>query len=100
MGSTPLISVVVPARNAEATLAQTLESLLAQTIQDWEAFVVNDGSTDGTAAVIEAYVARDRRFSAIAGPGKGVANARNLGISAARGKWLHFLDSDDWSEPV
>jgi peptidoglycan/xylan/chitin deacetylase (PgdA/CDA1 family)/SAM-dependent methyltransferase/GT2 family glycosyltransferase len=95
----PLISIVIPARNAAATLAETLDSVLAQTEQDWETIVVDDGSTDTTAAIIASYAARDRRFSGVTGPGKGVGNARNLGIAAARGKYLHFLDADDWNDP-
>jgi peptidoglycan/xylan/chitin deacetylase (PgdA/CDA1 family)/SAM-dependent methyltransferase len=99
MESLPLISIVIPARNAAATLAQTLDSVLAQTEGDWEAIVVDDGSTDETAAIIAAYAARDPRFSGLTGPGMGVGNARNLGIAAARGKYLHFLDADDWNDP-
>jgi hypothetical protein len=94
-----LISVVIPARNAEATLAETLDSVLRQSLGDWEAIIVNDGSTDGTAAIIDSYVARDSRFSVLAGPAQGVCAARNLGIKAARGRWLHFLDADDWNDP-
>jgi peptidoglycan/xylan/chitin deacetylase (PgdA/CDA1 family)/GT2 family glycosyltransferase/SAM-dependent methyltransferase len=97
--NTPLISIVIPARNAAATLAQTLDSVLAQSVSDWEAVIVNDGSTDGTAQVIAAYAARDPRFKGLDGPGQGVGNARNLGIAAARGKYLHFLDADDWNDP-
>jgi len=100
MDQAPLISVVTPARNAEATLAQTLDSLLAQSLGDWECIIVNDGSTDATAAIIEAYRARDSRFRAVLGAGQGVCAARNLGIAAARGKWLHFLDADDWNDPA
>jgi peptidoglycan/xylan/chitin deacetylase (PgdA/CDA1 family)/GT2 family glycosyltransferase len=99
MASLPLISIVIPARNAAATLAETLDSVLAQTIGDWEAIIVDDGSTDETAAITASYAARDPRFCGITGPGKGVGNARNLGIAAARGKYLHFLDADDWNDP-
>jgi glycosyltransferase involved in cell wall biosynthesis/peptidoglycan/xylan/chitin deacetylase (PgdA/CDA1 family) len=95
----PLISVVIPGHNAELTLRETLDSLLAQTEFRWEALIVNDGSIDGTAAIIDAYIARDARFAGVAGPGKGAAAARNAGLSAARGKWLHFLDADDWIDP-
>jgi peptidoglycan/xylan/chitin deacetylase (PgdA/CDA1 family)/GT2 family glycosyltransferase/2-polyprenyl-3-methyl-5-hydroxy-6-metoxy-1,4-benzoquinol methylase len=96
----PLISVIIPARNAATTLAQTLESLLSQTEQDWEALIIDDGSTDATAEIIAAYTARDDRFVAIQGEGKGVGQTRNLGIAAARGRWLHFLDADDWTDPT
>ena len=99
MDRPPLISIVIPARNAAATLAETLDSVLAQTERDWEAIIVDDGSTDATAAIIAAYVARDHRFVGITGPGAGVGNARNMGLAAARGKYLHFLDADDWNDP-
>lgn len=95
----PLISVVIPARNAAATLPQTLDSLRAQSVTDWEAFIIDDASTDDTRAIIAEYVRRDARFTALAGAGKGVARARNRGIEAARGRWLHFLDADDWTDP-
>jgi peptidoglycan/xylan/chitin deacetylase (PgdA/CDA1 family)/GT2 family glycosyltransferase/2-polyprenyl-3-methyl-5-hydroxy-6-metoxy-1,4-benzoquinol methylase len=99
MAGLPLISIVIPARNAAATLAETLDSVLAQSIGDWEAIIVDDGSTDETAAITASYAARDPRFSGVTGPGRGVGNARNLGIAAARGKYLHFLDADDWNDP-
>ncbi len=99
MANAPLISVVIPARNAAATLAETLTSLLRQSETDWEAFIIDDRSTDATAEIIAEYTARDPRFSAIMGEGKGVARARNLGIARARGRWLHFLDADDWTDP-
>jgi glycosyltransferase involved in cell wall biosynthesis len=100
MDQAPLISVVTPARDAAATLAQTLDSLLAQSLGDWECIIVNDGSTDATAAIIDAYRARDSRFRTVLGAGQGVCAARNLGIAVARGKWLHFLDADDWNDPA
>jgi peptidoglycan/xylan/chitin deacetylase (PgdA/CDA1 family)/predicted TPR repeat methyltransferase len=95
----PLISAIIPARNAGATLAQTIDSLLAQSVTDWEAIIVDDGSSDDTAAIITRYAAGDARFVTMAGPGRGVAAARNVGIAAARGTWLHFLDADDWLTP-
>lgn len=95
----PLISAIIPARDAGATLVQTLESLRAQTETDWEAIIIDDGSTDATAAIIADYAARESRFITLTGPARGVAAARNAGIAAARGKWLHFLDADDWLTP-
>jgi peptidoglycan/xylan/chitin deacetylase (PgdA/CDA1 family) len=92
----PRTSVVVPARNAEATLVQTLDSLLAQRDTDWEALIIDDASTDGTAALIAEYVRRDARCHALRGPGDGASAARNIGLSRARGQRLLFLDSDDW----
>jgi len=94
-----LTSVVVAARNAEATLGAALDCLLTQSVCNWQAVIVDDGSTDSTRAIASSYAARDSRFSVIAGPGKGVSAARNLGLASATGKWLLFLDSDDWVAP-
>ncbi|WP_421997000.1 glycosyltransferase [Reyranella sp.] len=95
------LSVVVPARDAAATLAATLDSLLAQTRRDWQAIVVDDGSVDATPRIVEDYRSRDRRFCLVAsdGPAQGVSAARNRGIVAAGGRWLLFLDADDTIEP-
>ncbi len=91
-----LVSVIIPARNAEKTVARTLESLLAQTDPGWEALIVDDGSVDATPKIIAQYAARDTRFIALIAGGKGVSAARNLGISRASGDRILFLDSDDW----
>jgi peptidoglycan/xylan/chitin deacetylase (PgdA/CDA1 family) len=93
---TPSVSVVVPAHDAEATLPETLESLLRQTTSDWEAIVVDDGSTDGTAAVAADYQSRDPRIKLLHRPAGGVSAARNAGIEQAQAEWLLFLDADDW----
>jgi peptidoglycan/xylan/chitin deacetylase (PgdA/CDA1 family) len=91
------LSVVIPAHNAADTLGATLDSLLAQTRGDWQAIIVDDGSTDATRRIAETYVARDRRFSLLTNDGapEGVSAARNRGIAAASGRWLLFLDADD-----
>ncbi|MER9330835.1 trifunctional glycosyltransferase/class I SAM-dependent methyltransferase/polysaccharide deacetylase [Mesorhizobium sp. M0488] len=96
MADNPLVSIVVPARNAELTLAQALDCLLRQDIADWEAIVVDDDSEDGTAAIIADYVGRDARFRTVSSSAHSAAGARNKGISIARGRWLMFLDADDW----
>src|SRR5881394_2719004 len=96
MTANSLTSVVIPARDAKKTLRRTLESLLAQTRQRWEAFIVDDGSVDGTSTIIADYAARDPRFFALRSAGKGVSAARNLGISRVSSERILFLDSDDW----
>jgi peptidoglycan/xylan/chitin deacetylase (PgdA/CDA1 family)/2-polyprenyl-3-methyl-5-hydroxy-6-metoxy-1,4-benzoquinol methylase len=95
---TPLVSVVIPARNAESTLTEALDSLIAQSFKRWEAVIIDDGSADRTAAIIDSYTSRDSRFSGLQGAGQGVSAARNLGLAAARGRWVLFLDADDWIE--
>jgi peptidoglycan/xylan/chitin deacetylase (PgdA/CDA1 family)/protein-L-isoaspartate O-methyltransferase len=95
----PLVSVVVPAYNRRETLATSLDSLQAQTHGTWEAIVVDDGSTDGTAELAEAYAARDARIRVHRQANGGVSHARNAGLALARGPWLFFLDADDWILP-
>ena len=94
------VSVVIPAYNAAATLADTLESLLAQTFREWEAIVVDDGSTDDTAPVVAGFAQRDVRIRSVSGPHQGVSAARNTGIASARHDWLFFLDADDRIDPI
>ncbi|WP_245429080.1 trifunctional glycosyltransferase/class I SAM-dependent methyltransferase/polysaccharide deacetylase [Mesorhizobium sp. WSM3860] len=92
----PLVSIVVPAHNAEATLARALDCLLDQETADWEAIIVDDASTDRTPAIIAGYVEHDARFRTLSSCAYSAAGARNSGISIARGQWLMFLDADDW----
>lgn len=94
------VSVIVPAYNAADTLAKTLDSVLAQTVPDWEVLVVDDGSTDGTVEVAERYAARDRRIRVVTGLHAGVSAARNEGLRLAAQPWVLFLDADDWIVPA
>jgi glycosyltransferase involved in cell wall biosynthesis len=91
----PLVSIVTPAHNAANTLDATLESVLAQTRRDWEAIVVDDGSSDETPGIIERWRARDDRFRALRQVQRGVSDARNKGAAVALAPWLLFLDADD-----
>ena len=93
------ISVVVPAYNNETWLPRCLESLLAQTHANMEILVVNDGSKDGTGAVIDGYAAKYDRIKAIHQENKGVTAARLTGMAASTGDWIGFVDSDDTVEP-
>jgi glycosyltransferase involved in cell wall biosynthesis len=95
----PLVSVIIPAYNAEATIAETLESAIAQSESDTEIIIVNDGSTDGTAEIIRQYAERDQRIVSIAQPRAGVASARNAAIAVARGEYIAPLDADDLWHP-
>ncbi|PBB88279.1 glycosyltransferase [Mesorhizobium sp. WSM3876] len=99
MAHNPLVSIVVPAHNAEATLARALDCLLDQELVDWEAIIVDDASTDRTAKIIAGYLERDARFRTLSSCAHGAAGARNTGISTARGQWLMFLDAHDWVDP-
>src|SRR5690349_24440198 len=89
------VSVVMPAFNAEATIASAVASVRRQTRGDWELVVVDDGSADRTAALAEMAAALDRRIRVIRQRNQGVSAARNAGIEAATGRYLAFLDADD-----
>lgn len=95
----PKISVIVPVYNTARYLARCLDSIAAQTFADWECICVDDGSTDESGAMLDAYARRDARFRVIHQENGGVSRARNAGLDAARGEWIGFVDSDDWVEP-
>ena len=98
----PLVSVIIPAYNARRFLRQCMDSIIAQTLTDIEVICVDDGSTDGTAKIMDEYACRDKRVTWFfrENEGKGAAAARNDGIDHATGKYLAILDSDDYFEPV
>src|SRR5688500_7031207 len=89
------VSVVMPAYNAEATIASAMASVRAQTYAGWELIVVDDGSTDRTAEIAAGAAATDKRIRVIRQRNQGVAAARNAAIEAATGRYLAFLDADD-----
>lgn len=93
------VAVVIPAYNAERTLAETLASALAQTHAALEVIVVNDGSTDGTLEIAESFARSDSRVRVITLPNGGVARARNAGIAATRAEYIAPLDADDLWHP-
>ena len=98
MAQDPPIGIVIPARDAAAWIGTTLRSVLAQTVTDWRAVVVDDGSADTTAAVAAGFA--DPRIGLIRQPPAGVSAARNRGIAAlADSAALLFLDADDWLAP-
>lgn len=90
-----VISVIIPAYNAQAYLRECLESVLAQSFSDWEAIVVNDGSTDSTLDIALSYAALDPRIRVITTPNRGQSAARNAALDTVAGEWITFLDSDD-----
>jgi glycosyltransferase involved in cell wall biosynthesis len=91
-----LVSVIIPAFDAAANIRQTLNAVLAQTYQEIEVIVVDDGSSDTTSAIVEEYAARDARFHLIRQSNAGVGAARNTAIRKARGKYIAPLDADDF----
>lgn len=91
----PLVSIIIPAYNAEKFIVQTIDSVKAQTYSNWELIIVNDGSKDNTLNIIENYAQADKRISFITKPNSGVSDTRNIGIEKAQGDYIAFLDSDD-----
>ena len=94
-----MISVIIPIYNASATLDRCLQCLGAQTYEDMEFLMVDDGSSDGSAEICRRYVESDSRFRYLYQENAGVSVARNRGIDEARGEYLGFCDADDWVEP-
>ena len=93
------ISVIIPAHNVERVLPRCLDSLLAQSFPDWEALVVDDGSTDATPAILDQYATHDARIKAIHQVNQGVSAARNKAMEAATGEFVMFVDGDDFIHP-
>lgn len=92
----PKVSIIIPVYNGERYLAETLQSVAAQTEEDWEVIAVNDGSNDGSLAILEEAVRNDPgRVRVITISNGGVSRARNHGVREARGEYIAFLDQDD-----
>ena len=94
--SKALISIIVPIYNVEKYLRQCLDSVLNQTYQNFECLLINDGSPDNSAGICKEYVDKDARFHYFEKENGGLASARNLGIKYSKGKYITFIDSDDW----
>jgi glycosyltransferase involved in cell wall biosynthesis/Flp pilus assembly protein TadD/uncharacterized Rossmann fold enzyme len=94
-GNYPMVSIVMAAFNAAATIGESIESILKQSYQNWELLIIDDGSTDDTLNISSLYVNKDKRIRVLPNKSKGVSSARNLGISKSRGDFIAFLDADD-----
>jgi len=90
---TPLVSIIMPAYNAEKYIEEAIESVMQQSYVDWELIVVNDGSTDNTLSLIESF--DDKRIILLNQENAGVSTARNVGLCQAKGEYITFLDADD-----
>ena len=95
----PRVSVVVPIYNVQAYLKECLDSLLAQGMSEFEAILIDDGSTDASGQIAHHYATNDARFRLVRQENAGLGNARNTGVALARGEFLLFLDSDDKLPP-
>lgn len=94
-----MVSIIVPVYNCIASLVWCVHSILHQTYTDYELFLVDDGSTDGSGKLCDRFAAEDDRIRVIHKPNGGVSSARNAGIDAATGGYITFCDSDDYLEP-
>lgn len=98
MSTQALLSVVVPVYNVKDYLPQCIESIINQSYKNLEIILVNDGSTDGSGEVCDAYAQRDSRIKVIHKPNGGLSSARNAGMAVMNGDFVAFVDSDDWLE--
>ena len=99
-GPKELISIIVPIYNVESYLRMCLDSIEHQTYSNIEVLLINDGSPDSSGEICQEYVARDSRFRYFEKENGGLSDARNYGIERSNGKYLTFIDSDDWVEPT
>ena len=95
----PEVSVIVPVYNSNTYLEKCIKSILSQSFKDFELLLVDDGSTDNSGEICEYYANVDRRIRVFHKENGGVGDARNLGMDNACGKWVAFVDSDDWVGP-
>ena len=91
-----LISIIVPIYNSEAYLEKCINSIILQTYKNWELLLINDGSIDHCKEICNSYAEVDRRIKVFHKENEGVSTARNIGIDNAKGKWIAFIDSDDF----
>lgn len=92
----PAISIIVPVYNAEKYLHRCIDSILSQTFTDFELLLIDDGSTDSSGVICDDYLREDSRVQVFHKENAGVSSARNLGLDNAKGKWITFVDSDDY----
>lgn len=95
----PTVSVIVPVYNVEKYLSRCLDSILAQSLQSVEVICIDDGSTDRSPEILREYAERDVRIKVVAQENQGPCEARKKGISLSNGKYIGFVDSDDWAAP-
>ena len=91
-----MVSIIVPVYNIERYIQKCVDSILAQSYQSFELILVNDGSTDYSGKICDAYEAIDSRIKVVHKPNGGLTSARNAGLSVARGEWIMHVDGDDW----
>ena len=92
----PLISVIVPVYNVERYISRCIDSILSQSVPDWELLLVDDGSQDSSGQICDMFSRKDSRIQVYHITNGGVSRARNYGIDRAKGEWICFIDADDW----
>lgn len=92
----PKLSIIIPVYNAEKSLHRCIDSILTQAFTDYELLVIDDGSKDKSRDILDEYARKDERVRVFSQPNSGVSSARNLGLDKARGKWITFVDADDY----
>ena len=97
--SVPMVSIIVPVYKVAAYLPKMIDSVLAQTYSDFELWLIDDGSPDNCGEICDKAAAKDSRIKVIHKENGGAASARNVAMEVAKGKYFHFIDSDDWIEP-
>lgn len=94
--SIPKVSIIVPVYNVEKFLCRCIDSILAQTFQDFELLLIDDGTPDKSGVICDEYTKKDNRIRVFHKKNGGVSSARNLGLDNAKGEWITFVDADDW----
>lgn len=94
------ISIIMPVYKVEEYVEKAIKSIQAQTLTEWEFIIVDDGTPDRSGQICDEYAAKDERIKVIHKENGGAPSARNLAIDLARGEYMYFLDSDDWTEPT
>ena len=93
-----LVSVIVPVYKAEKWLHRCVDSILAQTMTDFELLLIDDGSPDKSGEICDEYAAKDNHIRVFHKENGGGSSVRNLGLDNAQGEWISFIDADDWVE--
>ena len=93
------VSVIMPVYKVEEYVARAIESIQAQSLKEFEFFIVDDGSPDNSGAICDRYAAEDSRIRVIHKENGGAPSARNTAMDLASGEYMYFMDSDDWAEP-
>ena len=92
----PKVSIIIPVYNAEKAVCRCVDSVLDQEYTDFELLLMDDGSKDGSPAILDEYAEKDERVRVVHKENSGVSATRNMALGMARGDWIQFLDADDW----